>query len=68
MQKYCRCCGFDLEECYGCGFTRDPELDDVCPNCGADLPNESLGICLTFQPVAVREPSQLEILEVFPSL
>lgn len=73
-QKYCKCCGFDLEECYGCGFTRDPDEDWVCPNCGADLPNTRAPACLMetetgslFDPL-ILIPTQDEILAVYPSL
>jgi len=70
MQKYCACCGFDLEECYGCGFTRDPDEDWECPNCGADLPNTRAPQCIEiqYQPSIPSEPTMEELLAAFPSL
>jgi len=66
MQKYCSCCGFDLEECSGCGFTRDPEEEETCPNCGSDLPNAALPV--VYDPMLVTEPSREQILMHFPSM
>ena len=67
-ERYCSCCGFDLEECPGCGFTRDPEEQEVCPQCNADVPNGAVSmLCIEHYPV-VYTPTQDELLVEFPSL
>jgi len=41
----CHLCGFDLDECPGCGLgwgLSDPEETRECPRCGADLPNAEI--------------------------
>ncbi len=64
MNKYCCCCGFDLEQCPGCGFTHDPEEEEVCPNCGADIPNGCILQVFQIPQVVSRD----ETLEHFMSL
>ena len=65
--RYCNCCGFDLEECPGCGFTRDPEEQEVCPQCNADIPNNSFVLCSERKP-PVEYPTTEELLAAFPTL
>ena len=66
-QRYCSLCGFDLEECPGCGFTRDPEEQETCPQCGANVPNERIEVCCYFDPI-IAPVEHEETLALFPSL
>jgi len=76
----CHLCGFDLDECPGCGLNwglADPDESSECPNCGADIPNQNnlMGMHqsrVELDPVYTtcfsRPVEREELLNLFPSI